>query len=149
MVRIHEGEAIVSKLLGVERRESTHDDLVGQILGVCFDVANELGHGFSEIVYQNSLLMVLSTRGLEAEAQVPLKVKFRGVVVGEFVADIVVEKKIVVELKVVDCLLTQHQAQLINYLKATGLDLGLLVNFGQPRVQYKRCYRGPHIMQSS
>lgn len=130
----------MSKLLGVDRRETTDDDLTGGILGACFEVSNELGHGFSEVVYQNSLLMALSSRGLAAEPQVPLKVRFRDVVVGEFVADIVVEKQVIVELKVVDCLLTQHQAQLINYLKATGLRLGLLVNFGQPRVQYKRCH---------
>jgi len=135
-----EGGRGVSKLLGVDRRETTNDDPTGRILGACFEVSNELGHGFTEVVHQNSLLMALSSRGLAAEAQVPLKVRFRDVVVGEFVADIIVEKQVIVELKVVDCLLTQHQAQLINYLKATGLPVGLLINFGQPRVQYKRCY---------
>jgi GxxExxY protein len=139
----------VPLLLGVERRETTQDDLIGQILGASFEVSNELGHGFSEVVYQNALLMVLRKRGIAAQAQVPLKVRFRNVVVGEFVADIVVEDKVIVELKVVDCLLTQHQAQLINYLKATGIGIGLLINFRQARVQYRRCYRGPKTSPKS
>jgi len=90
-------------------------------------------------VYQNSLLIALDARHLRAQAQVPLKVMFRGTIVGEFVADIVVEDD-VVELKSVSSLLAEHQAQLINYLQATRLKTGLLVNFGTPRLQYKRCF---------
>lgn len=91
-------------------------------------------------MYQNSLLIALDARHLRAQAQVPLKVMFRGTIVGEFVADIVVEDEVVVELKSVSSLLAEHQAQLINYLQATRLKTGLLVNFGTPRLQYKRCF---------
>ncbi len=116
-------------------------DLTGQIIGACFEVANELGHGFLEGVYESALVVALRDRGVRAERQVPLKVHFRGVIVGEFFADMVVEGQILVELKSVDCLVPEHQAQLINYLTATGYDIGLLVNFGKPKLEYKRCRR--------
>ncbi|HQI82913.1 MAG TPA: GxxExxY protein [Deltaproteobacteria bacterium] len=117
-----------------------HEELTGEILGACFEVGKELGHGFLETVYERALAVVLRQRGLEVATQVPLAVLFRGQVVGEYVADMVVEGQVLVELKAVKALLPEHQAQVINYLKTTGLTIGLLVNFGTPRVEYKRCY---------
>jgi GxxExxY protein len=116
------------------------DALTRQIIGACFRVANELGHGFPEAVYLNALMLELREIGLEARRQVPLSVSYRGVTVGQYFADSVVEDKVILELKSVDCLLTEHQTQLINYLTATGHDTGLLINFGRPRLEYKRCH---------
>jgi len=118
-----------------------HEGLTGKILGACFDVANGLGPGFLESVYRNALLICLREHGLTAKAEVPLEVRFHGQVVGEFVADVVVGDQIVLELKAVRALTPEHQAQLVNYLNATGLGIGLLINFGAPRLEYKRCHR--------
>jgi len=86
--------------------------------------------------------VALTDRGLRAATQVPLEVRFRGQVVGEFAADLLVEGKVAVELKAVKALAPEHQAQLINYLNATQTDVGLLASFGNPQLEYKRCYRG-------
>ncbi|MHC4502068.1 MAG: GxxExxY protein [Planctomycetota bacterium] len=118
-------------------------DITSRILEACFEVANELGAGFVESVYQKALLIALQEKGLKVGAQVSLKVMFRDQCVGEFVADLLVEDKIVVELKAVKALAPEHQAQTINYLKATGLDVALLVNFGRPKLEYKRLHRRP------
>ncbi len=118
-----------------------HYELTEKILKACFEVINELGPGFLESVYQNALLIALKQKGLKVQAQYPLVVTFRGEVVGQFYADILVEDKVIVELKAVTSLATEHQAQVINYLKATGIDVGLLVNFGRPLLEYKRCER--------
>jgi len=133
----------VPKLTGVSTEELRTDDLTGRIIGTCFDVANELGQGFVESVYNNALIVALNKRGIKAQRQVPLKVYYQGVIVGEFVADVVVESQILMELKCVSSLVPEHQSQLINYLNATGLELGLLVNFGPARIQHKRCFRSP------
>ena len=98
-----------------------------------------VGAWFSEAVYSNALMLELRDEELEARRQVPLTVCYRGVTVGEFLADVVVESRVILELKSVSCLLTEHQTQLINYLTATGYDTGLLINFGCPKLEYKRC----------
>jgi GxxExxY protein len=118
-----------------------HEELTGPTIAACIDVSRELGAGFTEAVYHNALLICLSQRGLSAGSKVPLKVWFRGEVVGDFVADIVLEGKVIIELKAVSKLLPEHQAQLINYLQATGLEVGLLVNFGTSRAEVRRCER--------
>jgi len=120
-----------------------HKDITEKILSGCFEVINELGAGFVESVYEKALAIVLREKGLDVQTQVPLTVIFRGQPVGDFVADIVVERVVIVELKAVKSLLPEHQAQLINYLNATNLPIGLLVNFGNPRLEYKRLY-GKH-----
>ena len=112
-----------------------YEELTSKIFSACFEVINELGSGFLEAVYQNSLLIVLRQKGLKAVAQFPLSVTFRGEVVGQYYADILVENKIIVELKAVSSLAPEHQAQVINYLKATGIEVGLLVNFGKSRTR--------------
>ena len=119
-----------------------HEALTQMILGACFEVSNELGTGFLESVYEKALVIVLRERLLTAETQVPLEVCFHDEVVGLFYADVLVECKVLVEIKAAKALIPEHQAQLINYLKATGIEVGLLVNFGTPRIQYKRVYSG-------
>ncbi len=102
---------------------------------------NELGAGFVESVYEKALLLALKQRGICAVNQHPLRVMFRNECVGDFYADIVVEGRVIVELKAVKALLPEHQAQIINYLNATGITVGLLVNFGNPRLEFKRFTR--------
>lgn len=115
-----------------------HEDLTERILKICFDVSNELGCGFLESVYQNAFFIALVEKGLKTEAQKSLKVMFRGICVGEFFADIVVEDVVLIELKAVRTLAPEHSAQVINYLKATGIEIGLLINFGTPKAEVRR-----------
>jgi len=117
-----------------------HEELTGKVLEACFEVSNELGAGFLESVYEKALLIVLRQKGIRAKTQVPLNVVFRGEIVGEFFSDIVVEDKVILELKAVRALTPEHQAQLINYLNATGMEVGLLINFGRPKLEYKRLH---------
>ncbi len=118
-----------------------YEDLTGDILQACFEVSNELGAGFLESVYQNAMLIALRQKGLKAQPQYPLSVCFRGEVVGNFYADIFVEDKVILEIKAVSSLTSEHMAQVINYLKATSVEVGLLVNFGRPKLEYKRLER--------
>ncbi|QWV91945.1 GxxExxY protein [Geomonas oryzisoli] len=115
-----------------------YEDLTGKILAACFDVSNELGNGFLESVYEKSLLIALEEAGLRAQAQVPLQVFYRNKNVGDFYADVVVEGIVLLELKAVKTLAPEHVAQILNYLKATGIGIGLLINFGSPKLEYRR-----------
>ncbi|MBK9163254.1 MAG: GxxExxY protein [Acidobacteria bacterium] len=117
------------------------DELTGAIIYASFEVSNELGAGFLESVYEKALIVALAQRGLNINAQVPLKVRFRNVIVGDFFADLIVEDKVLIELKAVSRLLPEHKAQVINYLNATGIETGLLLNFGNPRVEYYRLHK--------
>ena len=108
------------------------------IQGCVFDVYRQLGCGFLEKVYEKALLAELESQGLRAETQVPVTVQYKNVVVGEYFADIVVEKRIILELKAQQKLPQASKAQLLNYLKATGLHLGMLVNFAFPKASVKR-----------
>ena len=108
------------------------------IRGAVFEVNKGLGAGFLEKVYENALLIELKKRGLNAEAQVPVKVRYKGTEIGEYYADIVVESQIILELKAMEALQKVHEAQLLNYLKATGYKIGLLINFTYPKAQIKR-----------
>jgi GxxExxY protein len=118
-----------------------HEELSRQIIGCSFDVINELGAGFLESVYEKALHIALTESGLAVERQKPIEVRFRSQVVGDFYADLLVEGKILVELKAVKTIAPEHQAQIINYLNATGVSVGLLINFGNPRLEYKRFTR--------
>jgi GxxExxY protein len=118
-----------------------HMEITDAVIGCSFDVINELGAGFLESVYEKALSLALHQKGVSAEFQRPLKVLFRGVDVGNFFADLIIEGKVIVELKAVKTLLPEHQAQLINYLKATGIEVGLLINFGNPKLEYRRLTR--------
>jgi GxxExxY protein len=114
------------------------NELTYLIRGAVYEVNRELGAGFLEKVYENALLVELLKRGLKAENQVPIKVKYKGVEVGEYYADILVENQVILEIKAVDSLQKIHEAQLLNYLKATGYKVGLLVNFAHPKAEIKR-----------
>ena len=109
-----------------------------KIIGCAFRVSNQLGPGFLEKVYENALVLELVNTGLKYEQQVPLKVRYEGIIVGDFVADLLVEDAILVELKAVETLGKVHFAQCLNYLRATDLKLCLLMNFGTQKVQIKR-----------
>ena len=109
-----------------------------QIIGCAYAVSNELGCGFVEKVYENALAIELGRSGLGVKCQYPLNVQYRGVLVGEFQLDVLVEDTVIVELKAVKELDDVHMAQCINYLKASGLPVCLLLNFGGQRVQVKR-----------
>jgi GxxExxY protein len=101
-----------------------YEDLTAKALEACFEVTKELGAGFLESVYERALLIALQQKGMAAKAQFPPAVKFRGHVVGEFYADVLLEEKVIIELKAVRALMPEHHAQLINYLNATGMDVG-------------------------
>jgi len=107
-----------------------HKELTHNIIRVFYDVYNELGHGFLESVYQRSLAMALQASGLEARSRVKIPVWFRGQRVGQFEGDLLVNNLILLELKVARCLDLSHQSQLLNYLRATDIEVGLLLNFG-------------------
>ncbi len=114
------------------------DDITYEIRGAIFEVNKVLGYGFLEKVYENGLMIELTKRGLKAECQVPIKVEYKGEIVGEYFADIIVEDQVIIELKDIDSLQKIHEAQLLNYLKATGYKIGLLVNFTHPKAEIKR-----------
>ena len=114
------------------------EDLTYKIRGAIFEVNSVLGHGFLEKVYENALMVELQERGLKAECQVPIAVNYKNREVGEYFADIVVEDQVIMELKAVESLQKSHIAQMLNYLKATGNKVGLLVNFTHPKAVIRR-----------
>ena len=114
------------------------NEITYEINGAVFEVNKVLGPGFLEKVYQNALMVELKNRGLKAESQVPINVFYKENVVGEYIADILVEDKVIVELKTVEKLDKIHEAQLLNYLKATRTQIGLLVNFKHSKAEIKR-----------
>jgi len=129
-----------------EDRNLLHSKLTRTIIGCAFEVSNELGVGFLESVYEKALVVALESKGLKVLAQHPITVVFRGRVVGEYIADLFVEQKIIVELKAAKALAAEHQAQVINYLNATGAEVGLLLNFGRSSLEVKRLYRSKGAM---
>jgi GxxExxY protein len=115
-----------------------HSELTNAIINAFYHVYNTLGYGFLEKVYENALAYELRKRGYRVCQQAPIAVRYDGVVVGEYFADLGVEDAVIVELKAAKAIVPEHEAQLINYLKATDIDVGLLLNFGpQPQVRRK------------
>ena len=114
------------------------DQLLYKVVGACYEVSNVLGGGFLEKVYERALLNELRLRGIVAEAQVPLEVVYKGEVVGEYFCDILVEGKFIIELKCCDAFAKEHLAQTLNYLRATGFTLALMVNFQRPKLEWQR-----------
>ncbi len=109
-----------------------------EIIEAFYEVYNTLGYGFLERVYQNALYQELKRRGFDCKAQYPIKVFFKGQEVGEYYADVLVNECIILELKAVNTLCKEHELQLINYLKATDMEVGLLLNFGErPQIRRK------------
>ena len=122
-----------------------HEQITKSVIGCAFEVINELGAGYLESVYEKALLLALRQKGLSAIPQHAVKVLFRGECVGDFYADIFVEEKVIIELKAVKAIAPEHQAQIINYLNATGIEVGLLINFGNPKLEYKRFTRNKNM----
>jgi GxxExxY protein len=116
-------------------------DLTRSVIGCAMKVHRALGPGFLESVYQNALAYELQKAGLAAKLECPLEVRYESVVVGHFVADMLIEGKVVVENKAVQVLAPAHEVQLVNYLNATGIEVGLRLNFGGPSLEFKRKYR--------
>jgi GxxExxY protein len=114
-----------------------HDDLTQKIIGVFYDVYNELGSGFLESAYRESMRMALSQAGLMARTEVPIPVTFRGELVGIFRADLIVNDVVLIELKACEALAREHESQALHYLRATKIEVALLMNFG-PKPKFKR-----------
>jgi len=117
-----------------------HAALTHRLIGAFFDVYNALGAGFREIVYERAISIALAELGLRVQRQVPVSVRYRGQRVGHFRADLIVERAVLLELKAIPSLQPGHEAQVLNALRATGLTLGLLLNFG-PKPEIKRLIR--------
>ena len=122
---------------GKAMADGKYRELTEKIIGAAYAVHNALGYGFVEKVYENALRVELEEGGLSVEQQAPVDVRYRGKLVGEYVADMVVDGKVIVEAKAVSELAKEHEVQLVNYLKATGIEVGLLINFGR-KVEVRR-----------
>jgi len=122
--------------------EEDANDITETIIGCAFRVSNTLGCGFLEKVYENAMMIELKNEGLFAENQKSINVFYRNILVGEYFADILVEREIIIELKALKGIEEAHKAQLLNYLKATKKRLGLILNFGRPKVEIKRILNG-------
>ena len=118
--------------------EFLHKDTSFQIIAAVYEVHNILGYGFLESVYLKALVIELRSRGLKAETQKEIRVRYKDEDVGSYYADIIVNDEIILELKAIENLTKAHEAQLLNYLKGTGLTLGFLINFGKEKAIYKR-----------
>ena len=114
------------------------EELTYKIRGCVYEVSRELGAGFLEQVYKNALLLELSTVGLKYESEQKIPVQYKGTEIGHYAADIIVEEKVILELKAQKQLTKAHEAQVLNYLKATGIKIGLLINFTHPKAEVKR-----------
>ncbi|MFA5794581.1 MAG: GxxExxY protein [Candidatus Brocadiia bacterium] len=124
--------------MDANKHEIVYKELSYQIISAALEVHNGLGAGFLEKVYENALAIKLRKSGLKAEQQDAVKVKFEGEVVGKYFADILVDDKVILELKCVKEIVPVHEAQVLNYLKATNLKLGIIINFNNPKLEYKR-----------
>ncbi len=115
-----------------------HKELSFRIVGLAMQAHNQLGGGFLEKVYENAMMVLFRKNGIYAEQQKAIKVFFEEEVVGDYFADILVDGKVIIELKVAEAITNIHKAQLLNYLKATQLQLGLILNFGKERLEHER-----------
>jgi GxxExxY protein len=119
-------------------REILHKDLSYKIVGLAMQIHSELGFGFLEKVYENSMMVLFRRENIMAKQQAPISVSFEGEIVGDYYADILIEDKIILELKAIEKITDAHKAQALNYLKATGLKLAIIINFGKQRLEYER-----------
>jgi GxxExxY protein len=125
-----------------------HDDLTEKIIGIFYDVYNELGSGFLESVYRESMRLALEQGGLKAATEVAIPVIFRGKIVGVFRADLIVNETVLVEFKACDALIREHEAQTLHYLRATNIEVALLINFG-PVPRFKRLVMDNELKKSA
>jgi GxxExxY protein len=114
-----------------------HEEITSQILAAFYAVYNQLGYGFLEKVYENAMIIELRKRGLKVTPQIPIQVCYDGQVIGDYYADLLVADLVVIEVKAVEQIVKAHENQLVNYLKAGSLEVGLILNFG-PEPQFKR-----------
>ncbi len=122
----------------MKARVFKHKNLADKIIEIFYKVYNELGYGFLEKVYENAMMIEFSKAGINANTQIPVKVEYKTQIVGEYFADILVDNSVIVEIKAAKILLKEHEAQLLNYLKATDIEVGLLLNFGsKPEIKRK------------
>jgi GxxExxY protein len=121
----------------------TNDDLTGRIIGLAMKAHRTLGPGFLESVYQKALLYELVKGGFTVESDKPIQVHYENIIVGDFKADLVVNDELIIELKAVSSIIVEHEVQLVNYLTATGKDIGLLINFGGRSLEFKKKFRNP------
>lgn len=119
-------------------KEIVYKEVSYKLVGIAMEVHNRLGYGFLEKVYENAYYILIRKNGLKVEQQKPIKVVFEGEVIGEYIADLVIDDKIIIEVKACNGLISKHKSQLINYLKATGMELGILINFGTEKLEYQR-----------
>jgi GxxExxY protein len=123
--------------------EGKHSELSKRIIKVFYDVRNELGYGFSEKVYQKAFGIALREEDMKVDEQVPIKVYFRGQLVGEYFADMVVNDLILLELKSAETIIEEHEAQLLNYLKSTEIEVGYVLNFGKSATFKRKVFDNP------
>jgi GxxExxY protein len=123
-------------------------DLAGKVIGLAMKIHSTLGAGFLESVYHQALAHELTKTGIRFESEKPLRVFYDGVLVGDFVADFLIENELIVELKAVQNLTPAHEVQTVNYLIATGKDVGLLIDFGSERLEFKKKFRLPKPSQT-
>ena len=124
--------------------EMLHEDLTGLIIKAFYNVYNTLGYGFLEKVYHNSLLLELRSLGLQCDSQHAITVHYKNNIVGEYIADIIVNNLVICELKVAESLREEHEAQLLNYLRATDIEVGLLLNFGRDPKFSRKMFSNHH-----
>ena len=115
-----------------------NNNLSRRVIGCALEVSNTLGPGFFEKIYEKALCIEFEKNGIYFQSQKPVNIIYKGSLVGEYITDIIVEDKLLLELKAVSALCSEHEAQLMNYLKASGLSVGLLLNFGKPKLGIKR-----------
>lgn len=131
------------------KEASEQYDLAGKVIGFAMKVHSTLGSGFLEAVYQNALALEMRRAGLKVEAEKAVSVRYEGELVGAFIADLLVNDVLIIETKAVQMLTKIHEVQLVNYLVATGMDEGLLLNFGTDRLEFKKKFRRPKRQTAS
>lgn len=129
----HESTQIITN-----KKKILYKELSYKIIGLAMEVYNKLGYGFLEKVYENALMILFKREGIKAEQQISIKVYFEGKIVGDYVADILIENKIILELKSVERIINAHKAQVLNYLTATKVHLGIIFNFGKDELTFER-----------
>ena len=129
-----------------EEKELPYSDLTRKIIQCCFEIMKELGAGFLENIYKNALYIAMKEKGMNVLVEQKYEVVFRKQKIGKYIADLVVDNLIIVELKCCKILPAEYQAQVINYLKASDLPVGLLVNFGNQKLEYKRLHHPNHFL---
>ena len=123
--------------MNADFQDFKHKELTDKIINLFYRVYNKLGYGFLEKIYENALMIELKEENIDAVVQAPIKVYYKGQILGEFFADILADNKIIIEIKAAKVLMEEHEAQLLNYLKATNIEVGLLLKFG-PKPEVKR-----------